>query len=192
MNMDNSGKIEIRVSGRVGNESLSPQNFDIREIRKIFDVVETLLYPNQKIQRDPISFSMKEGSVRTIFKTTLQSAATFIAIVSLAQKSGSLDVLELPTAKALQEIQDSAIRTGFTYEFGSPDITSPALTISNKTTFHINENLWADAEFYFYGTLINAGGKEKTNIHLLTKDKGTITLATDREFLHDQKRERAL
>lgn len=57
------------------------------------------------------------------------------------------------------------------------------LTISKETTYHINEDLWADAELYFYGTLVNAGGKDKTNIHLLTKDKGSLIIATEREFL---------
>jgi len=185
--MDNTGKIEIRVTGSVGNEPLSPENFDIRDIKGLFEVVETLLYPNQKITRAPITYSMKDGSVRNIFKTTMQSAATFIAIVSLAEQSGCLDVLDINTAKALQEVQKSAVRTGYIYEFGTPDNETPALTISNKTTFHINENLWADAEFYFYGVLINAGGKDKTNIHLQTQNNGVIILATEREYLQDQK-----
>lgn len=187
MNMDNTRSVEIRVTGQVGNEQLSPENFDIREIRGLFDVVEALLYPNQKATREPISFSMEKGSVRNIFKTTAQGAATFIAIVSLAQEMGSLDVLELPTAKALQEVQKDAVRTGYTYEFGTPESDRPALTISRNTTYHINENLWADAEFYFYGVLINAGGKDKTNIHLLTKDNGVIILATEKEYLKEQK-----
>lgn len=185
--MDNSGRVEIRVIGRVGNEPLSPENFDIREIKGLFDVVETLLYPNQKVIRDPISFSMEDGSVRNVFKTTIQSATTFITIVSQAQQSGSLDVLELSTAEALQEVQKSAVRTGYTYEFGTPGNDVPALTISNKTSFHINENLWVDAEFHFYGVLINAGGKDKTSIHLQTKDNGVIVLATERDFLQGQK-----
>lgn len=187
MTMDNSGRVEIRVTGKVGNELLSPENFDIREIKGLFDVVETLLYPSQKVARAPISFSMENGSVRNIFKTSLQSAATFMTIVSLVQKVGSLDVLDLNTARALYEVQKSAVRTGFVYEFGKPEDETPTLTISNKTSYHINENLWADAEFYFYGTLINAGGKDKSNIHLQTKDNGVIILATEREFLQDQK-----
>lgn len=54
------------------------------------------------------------------------------------------------------------------------------------TSYHINENLWADAEFYFYGMLVNAGGKDKTNIHIQTKDNGLITIATEKEFLQDR------
>lgn len=184
--MEDSGKIEIRVIGRVGNEPLSPDNFDIREIKSLFDVVETLLYPNQKIGRAPISYSLEPGSVRNVFKTTLQSAATFIAIVSLVHQTGSLDGLEINTARAFQEVQKSAIRNGFSYEFGTPGNSMPSLVISNRTSYYINENLWADAEFYFYGVLVNAGGKDKTNIHLSTKDNGLITIATEKEFLEER------
>lgn len=181
--MEESDKIEIRVIGRMGNDPLSPENFDIREIKSLFDVVETLLYPNQKNSRAPITYSLETGSVRNIFRTTRQSAAAFIAIVSLVQQSGSLEGLELPTARAFQEIQKSAIRNNFTYEFGTPYNEVPSLTISKETAYHINENLWADAEFYFYGVLVNAGGKDKTNIHLQTKDNGLLTIATEKEFL---------
>ena len=183
--MEESGKIEIRVVGRMGNEPLSPENFDIREIKGLFDVVEAMLYPNQKCSRAPITYSLETGKVRNIFKTTLQSATAFLAVLSLVQKNGTLDGLELPTAKALQEVQKSAVKNNFTYEFGTPYNNSPSLVISKETTFHINENLWADAEFYFYGMLVNAGGKDKTNIHIQTKDNGLLTIATEKEFLQD-------
>ncbi len=185
--MEELGKIEIRVVGRIGNEPLSPENFDIREIKGLFDVVEALLYPNQKYTRAPITYSLETGSVRNIFRTSLQSAKAFLAIVSMVQQSGSLMGLELPTARALQEVQKSATRHNFTYEFGDPSQDSPSLIISKDTFFHINEDLWADAEFYFYGILINAGGKDKTNIHLQTKDNGVITIATQKEFLQERK-----
>lgn len=183
--MDESGKIEIRVKGRIGNEPLSPENYDIREIRSLFDVVETLLYPSQKNGRAPITYSIEEGCVRNIFRTTAQSAAAFIAVVSLVQTTGSLDGLELPTARALCEVQKSAVRNNFIYEFRNPSEVHPSLVISSDTEYYINEDLWAEAEFYFYGMLVNAGGKDKTNIHLLTKDRGLLTIATNKDFLRN-------
>ncbi|MDE6511657.1 MAG: hypothetical protein K2L00_06160, partial [Muribaculaceae bacterium] len=179
--------IEIKVVGRIGKEPLSHGNFDIREIKALFDVVETLLYPNSKLTRAPITYSLEEGSVRNIFKTTLQSAATFLATLNLVNQSRSLAGLELSTARAFQEIQKSAVKNDFTYEFGTPDNVAPSLVISRHTSYRINENLWANTEFYFYGTVINAGGKDKTNIHLQTKDYGLITIATPREILETQK-----
>lgn len=181
------GKIEIRVIGHIGNAPLSPENFDIREIKSLFETVEALLYPNQKSSRPPITYSQKNGSVRNIFRTTRQSAKAFLAVVSMVQQSGSLMGLELPTARALQEVQKSATRNNFIYEFGDPEEATPSLIISKDTYFHINEDLWAAAEFYFYGILINAGGKDKTNIHLQTKDNGLLTIATEKEFLQERK-----
>lgn len=183
--MSELGKIEIRISGTIGNEPLSPDNYDIKEIRTLFDVVESLLYPNQKAARAPITYSMEKGSVKNIFKTTLQSAASFLAVISLVQKNGNLDGLELQTAKAFHEVQKSALKNDFVYEFGSPDDTTPLLTISRHTKYQINEELWADAEFYFYGLLVNAGGKEKSNIHILTKDKGLLIINTEKKYLQE-------
>lgn len=183
--MDHQEAIEIRVTGHIGNNPLSPDNFDIRELKKLLDVIEDLLYPGQKAKRPTISYSVEDGSVRNIFRTTRQSAAAFLAVVTMVQQSGSLDGLELPTARALHEVQRSAVRNGFTYEFSAPTRPSPALVISKDTSFAVNEDLWVDAEFYFYGILVNAGGKDRTNIHLNTTDNGLLTIAADKAFLRE-------
>jgi len=46
--MENFATIEIEIKGKKGNNVLSPQNFDIREIRNILDYVEDMLYPYDK------------------------------------------------------------------------------------------------------------------------------------------------
>lgn len=51
------------------------------------------------------------------------------------------------------------------------------------THFMRTENTWADAEFYFYGVLTDAGGKNSINIHLDTKEFGNLTLETPKEVL---------
>jgi hypothetical protein len=45
------------------------------------------------------------------------------------------------------------------------------------------ESIWADAEFYFYGRVTNAGGKDKANIHVFTEQLGTIRIQTPIAFL---------
>ena len=40
-----------------------------------------------------------------------------------------------------------------------------------------------DAEVYLYGTLTDAGGKDKSNIHLDTKEYGQVTIDSDKEYL---------
>jgi len=50
----------------------------------------------------------------------------------------------------------------------------------------MNSLIWADAEFYFYGKITNAGGKDKANIHVQTDDEGTLRIETPIEFLEKQ------
>ena len=40
--MVDNGVIEITVKGKNGNEPLTPDNFDIKEIKSLFDIVEAL------------------------------------------------------------------------------------------------------------------------------------------------------
>ncbi|MCC8068639.1 MAG: hypothetical protein LIO71_02610 [Ruminococcus sp.] len=182
--MRDYGLVEIRVSGTLGNQPLSPENFDIREIEQLFHVIQDLLYPNQKATRSPITFSYEPGSVRNIFRTSAQNVLVFSTIIGMVSENGNLDGLELPVARALDEVQRSAVRNNFTYEFGIPE-QAPQLTISNSTNFYFNDDIWADAEFYLYGTLISAGGKDKSSIRLNTEDYGILTISTNQEFLRN-------
>lgn len=186
MLMEDKGHIEIRVTGKIGNEPLSPDNYDIREIRALFDVIEAIVNSSQKIRKTPITYSISEGSVRNLFKTTRQSAVAFMAIMSMIQTSGSLDGLELPAARAISEIQKAAVKNNFKYEFLGDDMERPALTITKETSYRINEELWAEAELYLYGTLTNAGGKDKSNIHLLTENNGILIINTEKEVLQSR------
>lgn len=46
--MEKNGQIEIRVSGKIGNVDINPDNFDIREIISILENVDDLLYNGDK------------------------------------------------------------------------------------------------------------------------------------------------
>lgn len=75
------GHIEIRVVGKSGNESLSPANYDIKHIAAILQNVEDLLYPTNKKDRPVISYDIQEGSVRHLFKTSIQTVIGFRALL---------------------------------------------------------------------------------------------------------------
>jgi hypothetical protein len=51
------------------------------------------------------------------------------------------------------------------------------------THLYRTEAIRADAEFYFYGKITNAGGKDKVNIHINTDEYGSITIFTLFHFL---------
>lgn len=181
--MDKFGQIEIRITGKEGNNPLTPDNYDIRDIKNMLENIEDILYPNKKKDRPVISYNIEEGSVKNIFKTSIQAVVQFTAVASLIASSGSIDSLELPTAKAIENIQNQALAKNYSFEIKTSASEEIILNISPETKYIRSANLWVDAEFYFYGVLTNAGGKTRANIHLDTKEAGSLTIDAEKEFL---------
>ncbi len=181
--MDKIGELEIRVVGKSGNLALTPDSFDIRHIVGLLQDVEDLLYPTTRKERPLITYDIQEGSVRHIFKTPVQYIIGFSAILGQIQHTNSIDFLDLKTAKAIERIQQLAQQKDFEFQFSTSANHRIELTITPETAFYRSENLWVDAEFYFYGVLTNAGGKTKANIHLDTAEYGSLTIATGKDYL---------
>lgn len=186
MIMENLGHIEIQIAGSRGNIPLNPDNYDIRDIITILQTAEDLLFPVGKKDRPTISYSIEAGSVRHIIKTSLQAVIGFNAIIGQIGTAGSIDFLEAQSAQAIETLQAHAIRNDFDLSVRTSLENSNELRISSKTRFARSLNIWVDAEFYFYGTLTNAGGKNKANIHLDTDDLGSLIIQTEKEFLGEQ------
>ena len=184
--MKNTGAIEIKIIGSRGNLELTPENYDIREIITVLQTAESLLFPENRKGRPTISYALEQGSVRHIIKTSLQAVIGFNAIIGQVGSTNSVDFLEAQSARAIESLQESAIRNNFDFNIKTNLETSNELNISARTRFIRTQNIWVDAEFYFYGTLTNAGGKSKANIHLDTEEFGTLIIQTDREFLGEK------
>lgn len=181
--MDQRGTIEIRVSGSKGNLELSPEIYDIKEIAQIFDAIESILFSGNKKQRPEISYSIESGSVRHIFKTSFQSIVATSAILASVLKTGSIDKLDLPTARAIEKLQADAISKNYDFTITTSEWHDGELRITPQTHYRRSSEIWVDAEVYLYGTLTDAGGKDKSNIHLDTKEYGQVTIDSDKEYL---------
>lgn len=184
--MDKIGDIEIRVVGKSGNLELNPDNYDIKHIASILQNVEDLLYPNNKKDRPLITYDIKEGSVRHLFKTPIQYIIGFSAILGQIRESNSIDFLDLKTARAIENIQQLAQQKNYEFQLTTSLKKQIELSINPNTAFFRTENIWADAELYFYGILKDAGGKSKANIHLDTDDFGYLAIETGQDFLMEQ------
>jgi hypothetical protein len=184
--MEKIGSIEIRVSGTKGKIVLSPDNYDVKEIISMLQNVEDLLYPANKKERPIISYNIEDGSVRHVFKTSIQAIIGFSAILVQINKLDSIDFLDLKTAQAIESIQTLSYQKDFEFEIKPSFDDAPVLKINSSTNFFRTENVWVEADLYFYGTLTDAGGKNKANIHIDTEDFGLITIDTQKSFLKDQ------
>ena len=186
--MDKLGEIEIRVKGSNGRIELSPDTYDIKDISEMLQSIEDILFPKGSRSRPLITYNIEEGSVRNIFKTSLQVVIGFSALLGRIQETQSVDFLETKTAKAFEQFQNAAYKKGFDFEIRTP-LTQDKdyeLKISPETSFIRSQSEWAEAEFYLYGKLIDAGGKNKANVHLDTEDYGTLIINADKEFLKGQ------
>lgn len=181
--MDKTGFIEIRISGSKGNIELSPDNYDIREIISLLENVEDLLFPVDKKDRPTISYKIEEGSVKHLLKTSLQYILGFNAIIGQINDSGNIDFLEHKTARAFENIQETAKKREYVFNIQTSLEKSNEIIVDCNTNYYRSESIWVDAEFYFYGKLTNAGGKDKANIHIVTDELGTVRIHTPITFL---------
>ncbi|QEM06548.1 hypothetical protein DIU31_024645 [Mucilaginibacter rubeus] len=181
--MEKIGYLEIRITGTKGNLELKPDTLDIRELMSVLEQSENLLFPNEKKDRPIISYQLEEGSVKHIFKTSIQAIIGFNAVIAQIDTTKNIDFLNLNTAKAIESFQDTALKKNFKFNISTSLEETTDLIIDRSTRFIRSEALWADAEFYFYGKITDAGGKDKANIHLLTEDYGTLTVDTSKDIL---------
>ena len=181
--MEKIGFIEIKITGSKGNLDLSPDNYDIREIISILENAEDLLYPGDKRERPTISYKIEEGSVRHILKTSIQYIIGFNAIIGQVNQAQNIDFLDLGTAKAFENIQDIATRKHYVFSIKTSFDNTNEIKVDKTTHFYRTQAIWADAEFYFYGKVTNAGGKDKANIHVYTEELGTVRIQTPISFL---------
>ncbi|WP_239541232.1 hypothetical protein [Cryomorpha ignava] len=109
----------------------------------------------------------------------------FSAVLAQVQSANSIDFLDLKTARAFENIQSLARHKNYEFEIKTSLKDTYELVINPTTHFDRVENIWVEAELYFYGTIKDAGGKNKANIHIDTSE-GYVTIATGEEFLKGQ------
>lgn len=181
--MEKVGYIEIRISGTKGNLELTPDTYDIREVISVIEQAEHLLFPGERKDRPLISYKIEEGSVKHILKTGIQAIIGFNAVLASISSFNSIDFLDINSAKAIEAFQETALKRDYNFTISTSLPESNKLQINTTTNYIRNIAYWADAEFYFYGKITNAGGKEKANIHLVTDEFGTIFIQTPQKFL---------
>ena len=181
--MDKNGFIEITIAGSSGNLEISPDNFDVREIISILENAGNLLFPNEKRERPPISYQIEQGSIRHIFKTSIQYIIGFNAVIGQVHQTKSIDFLDLPTSRAFENIQKIAAKKDYSFRICTSVEHTNVVKIDRTTHFYRTDNSWADAEFYFYGKVTNSGGKDKATILINTDEWGTLRIETPISFL---------
>lgn len=179
--MNALGEIEIRIEGKVGAQPLTPALIDVDEIRELLSDAADMLFPTEKrSQRPLISYDISEGSVRHRFRTLMQTVIGFGAVIAQISNEGHIDFLHEKTAAAIESLQRAARERDYVVTVLA---NQQSLRIDRTTRYERKQQVWVEAEFYLYGELTNAGGKNSPNIHLDTKEYGTLRIAVAKDYL---------
>jgi len=181
-----TGEIKIHIEGKVDGMELKPYNYDIGNLKQMLECVEDLIFPSGRKGTPVVSLEISEGSVIQTFKASKQIIAAFGAILSMVSSTETLDGLEPKTATAFETIQQISRQKGFSFDFSTSE-KAGCLHISPETNYSLPQRVWAETEFYFYGKLVNAGGKGDAKIRLDTEEYGVIVISADKSYLQSYK-----
>ena len=182
--MEEQGYIELRVTNK--DNSLSPKDIDINEVKDFISDVETFLYPNRKEKqnRPHISYDIEEGSAKHKFFLPISAVLFFNALTAEISKRDNIDFLEYKRQSIIDKFQKKAIKEGFVIEFNNSISKESSLVIDYTTNFEMIAPTFYESEFYIYGEIYQEGGKNP-NLHISTKKYGNLTISATKEQIMD-------
>jgi len=176
-------KEEIIIKIKDGEGKISIDNYDIRDIKFLLENIENIIV--RDIKKHTIALEIKEGSIINSFKTTVQIVTLFAKDIESINQEGSIHFLEDKKAIAIGKIQQKAKTDKLAFEISTSLEKSPKCIIDSTTNYFIEEKKWGRAEYYLYGIVTDAGGKNRPNIHLETKEYGSLKIAIDEKKLKE-------
>jgi hypothetical protein len=182
--VEEQGYIEIKVTNK--DNTLSPKEIDINEIKDFISDIESFLYPNRKEKqnRPHISYDIEEGSVKHKFFLPITSVILFNGLTSEIKNRNNLDFLDYKRQSIINKFQKKAIQEDFTIEFNNSISVESSLVIDYSTKFEMISPTFHESEFYLYGEIYQEGGKNP-NLHISTKKYGNLTISATKEQIMD-------
>lgn len=182
--MEEQGFIELRVTNK--DNTLSPKDIDINEVKDFISDVESFLYPNRKEKqnRPHISYDIEEGSVEHKFFLPITAVILFNGLTSEIKNRNNLDFLDYKRQSIIDKFQKKAVREGYVIAFNNSISKESSLVIDYTTNFEMIAPAFYESEFYLYGEIYQEGGKNP-NLHISTKKHGNLTVSATKEQIMD-------
>lgn len=177
--------LEFSLDDRVGGRPLTPETVDLPTLRGFLDEVETLIKGN--VLSATLAESrvrIEEGSLKVVALVSALLAADVQTDLSKLSDTGDLDAIQPKRAQIIEQWQSRARRLPHrSYVIGEG--RRPKVRIGGTTTFeHGSEKAWVAVEKYLTGRVVDAGGKQNPNVHVVLSDSGTdlVVQATEQQL----------
>ena len=183
-------EIVFALDDRIEGRQLTLENTDIPTLRGFLDDVEALIKNDGRAANLANSrLRLETGSIRFVAFLTLVVALGIERDLGKLSNSPNLDQVSHGRAKILAKWQAKAQRSvDCSYSITIPG-TSLGLHISARSALeHYGQNLWVPTQKYLTGEILDAGGKQDANLHLLFPDGNTITVSASKQQLRSLER----
>ena len=167
-------ELEFSLDDEIAGRRLTPTTVDLPTLRGFLEEVEKLIkgdMPGASLSDSRVR--LEEGSVKLFTLVAHLLAADVRTDLAKLNETGDLDAIQPRRAEVMELWQSRARRfPSRSYSVQTSSGSQP-LRIANTSQFqHGSENAWVSVEKYLSGKVVNAGGKQDPNVHLVLADSG--------------------
>lgn len=163
-----SNRPSFSLHGEFEGRPIAPENIDILTLNQFLGEVVDLL--QGELDRGDLgrpAVTIETGSLRVTSLVSTVVASSLAADLSKFQGDLDLDSLSPKRAKVLQKWRSRSSSTQF-YSIAFREGNSDVLTINSETIFkHKQKDQWTKTEKYLRGKVVDLGGKNVANIHMV-------------------------
>lgn len=167
-------EIEFSLDDLVGGQPLTPETVDLPTLRGFLEEVETLIkgdVPGASLVDSRVR--IEKSSVKVVALVAHLLAADTRADLAKLEQTGDLDAIQPKRAQIIESWQKRTRRSP-SRVYSIPKIANKReIRVSNTSQFqHGGENAWVSVEKHLTGKVVDIGGKQDPNVHLVLADTG--------------------
>jgi len=167
-------ELEFSLEDAIGGHPLTLRTVDLPTLRGFLEEVEKLIkgdVPGASLSDSRIR--LEDGSVKLVALVAHLLAADVQGDLAELNEKEDLDAIQPRRAEVIEQWQARARRIPSRVYSIQTRSRNGAIRIANTSQFqHGSENAWVSVEKYLAGKVVNAGGKQDPNVHLVLADSG--------------------
>lgn len=183
-------ELEFSLDDVIGGHPLTRETVDMPTLRGFLEEVETLIkgdLPGASLADSRVR--IESGSVRLIALVAHLLAADMRADMAKLEQTGDLDAIQPKRAQVIEKWQTRARRSPSRIYLITGLAGTGGIQVSKSTQFqHGGENAWVSVEKHLTGKVVDLGGKQDPNVHLVLADTGeSVRVGATEEQLGTEK-----
>jgi hypothetical protein len=183
-------QLDFSLDDVVGGQPLTPATVDLPTLRGFLQEVETLIkgdVPGATLADSRVR--IEDGSLKLAALVAQLLAANVQVDLATLDQTGDLDAIQPKRAEVLEQWQLRVRRSPTRVYSIATSKLAHSIRVTNTTQFqHGSENAWVAVEKYLTGKVVNAGGKQDPNVHLVLAGTGrTIKIDATEQQLASEK-----